>query len=195
MTIGRKRLQLSRVAVGLPSRRELLLPFVREQLHGLTAEFLLLGGRKSAERGQVDRIDLSAGVGTRFAAHPLREVARELLDHCVIEQMKRLRSNRRITALDAVGVHLREVKGLQVRWELLPPLLHIDEPSPASCGTDWCHEPIAAHLHGIGGAAARLVEPARDEQQRVVERFRVEPHERHPRVAARSPDRVSPILA
>src|SRR5207248_899314 len=99
-------------------------------------------GGRPAQSDPINRCKLFGRIGAGLTMYALREILGKLLDHAAIHQVERLRSDRGVATLDAVGVHLRIVEGFQMRRKLLPRLPHVNEPTPAACSANGSHEPI-----------------------------------------------------
>ena len=121
-----------------------------------------------------DRLDT-----LRFLLQIGRQFAGEAMYHLVMQQEQRLLHHGGIDAVDAVGIHRRQVKGLQQCHHVFPPLLDVHAAPPSAFARFAGHITALAHLHLVGLAALPRIQPAGNGDQSIVQFFRIEPPHGH----------------
>ena len=158
-----------------------LFPLFRQRFEYRGTNIHLLLGWFPAQGDTIDALDLYDYIGPSSVAHSLRELLGKPIDHRVVREVERLRRHGRVAAFQAVRVHLRKVEGFQVRRELFASLLDVDQATPAAVGFLRRHQPVRTHFNRIRRTEASFIEPACCQQHRVVNGFRIEANQRHPR--------------
>ena len=92
------------------------------------------GGGPAGQGGQVDLLHLALQVAAHGVDDPAREVAGALAGQLAVPELQRLRGDHRLGALDAVGVELGCVEGVQHGQGGGAPLQHVDAAPAAGRG-------------------------------------------------------------
>ena len=113
----------------------------------------------------------------RFLLQIGRQLAGEIVNHFIMQQEQWLLNHGGIDASNAVRIHRRQVKGLQQRHHVFPPLLDVHAAPPSAFARFAGHITALAHLHLVGLATLPWIQPAGNGDQAIVQFLRIEtPH-------------------
>ena len=128
----------------------------------------------------IGEVDLAREVGAGLVPEPAGRSLGLGQDPFAVEHQEGLRGDRRTTSFHAVDRHPGCIEGVDHGQGLRAPVEHVDAPA-AVLGSVLGHDLPLGVDHDLGGRAVhRQVQRPGDRQDRVVDRFRVEPAEREP---------------
>ena len=135
----------------------------------------LLGSGRSAQRQQVDPLDLPGRILPHGVDHPTGHVACAEAHQLAVLQLQGLGRNRGMGPLEAVGHQQRGIEGLQQAEGLGAPLPDVDA-SAVTLGTLLGdHLAVGLDLQFVCGTVAGRVQPAGDPENGIPEGVRIHP--------------------
>ena len=167
--------------IGLGFVAEVSFPIRFQLVEGRGGELQFSLGRR-ARKGEPMGASELGGFVAGFRENALGEVTGDLVHGGIVQKMKRLRGHGGLRALDAVGLHARQVEGGEEGRHLGAALLHVNGPPPAVCAARNAYEPVGTALDAVGFAAAIFfIQLSGDKQERIAQRLGIELGEQHAR--------------
>ena len=139
--------------IGLGFVAEVSFPIRFQLVEGRGGELQFSLGRRARKGEPMGAGELGGFIGG-LLHHALGEVAGDFVHGGIVQKMKCLRGHGGLRALNAVGLHARQVEGGEEGRHLGAALLHVNGPPQDVRTTRDAHEPIGPALDAVGFAAA-----------------------------------------